>query len=136
MTVARIAPSIVISKMMIRFGHQANVGRPPTLIGHDVSVTHARPNAAAIPISPPPQAIHQIQLSLSMWPNSKSSIGCAVRMVIWRSVNPDARSRFTACWADWPSEYRPYTAFISAGPRADALRLPAERAWAASDQQP
>jgi hypothetical protein len=29
--------------MMIRFGHHANVGRPPTFIGHEVSVSHARP---------------------------------------------------------------------------------------------
>src|SRR5262245_64871029 len=70
MTVARIAPSIVSSNVMIRFGHQANVGRPPTLIGHDVSVSHESPSALAMPISPPAHAIHQIHVARSIRPNS------------------------------------------------------------------
>ena len=62
--------------MMIRLGHHAKIGSPPTLIGHDISVSQVRPSAVAIPTSPPPQAIHHIHVALSRWPNSKSSIGC------------------------------------------------------------
>ena len=35
-TVARIAPSIVISNMMIRFGHHATIGMPPVFSGHEL----------------------------------------------------------------------------------------------------
>ena len=40
-TVVRIADSIVISKMMTRYGHHATIGMPPTLIGQarEVPVT-------------------------------------------------------------------------------------------------
>ncbi len=38
MTVARMLPSIVISNMMIRFGHQATIGMLPVGSGHASSV--------------------------------------------------------------------------------------------------
>src|SRR6185503_12193084 len=63
-TVATIAPSIVSSKKMIRLGHHAKLGSPPTSICQDISVTHVRPSAVAIPTTAPPHAIHHIQVAL------------------------------------------------------------------------
>ena len=69
-TVARIEPSIVNSKIMMRLGHHAKVGSPPTFMGHDVSVSHDSPKPTAMPISPPRHASHHIQVALSISPNS------------------------------------------------------------------
>ena len=59
MTVARIAPSIVSSKMTIRFGHHATIGMLPVGIGQ-ASLGHARSatwRTAGRPV-PPAQAMY------------------------------------------------------------------------------
>src|ERR1700730_10418242 len=124
MTVARMAPSIVISNMMIMLGHHETIGMLPVVIGHDVSVIVVSQVAAARPANPPALAMYQIQVSLSISLNSKSSIGSPLITVIPLSAMPAARRPLTARWADSPSGYNAYTAFMGTSPRAHARAKP------------
>src|SRR5262249_49501318 len=106
-TVETIAPSIVVSNMMMIFGHHATIGIPPTTSGQRVSVNSANRNPATSPNAPPPAAIQKIQVCLYRWLNSYSSYGCDVTTVIEPSGTPSRRSSFTARCAAPGSEYKP-----------------------------
>src|SRR6266849_1894972 len=96
MTVARIAPSIVSSNMMIMLGHHDTIGMLPVEIGHDVSVIVVSQAPPASPANPPALAMYQIHVSLSISLNSKSSIGSPLITVIPLSATPAARRPLTA----------------------------------------
>ena len=104
-TVARMPPSIVISNMMIRLGHQATIGMLPVTSGHARSVMVVSQIATSRPMKPPTPAIACIHVALSRWLNSYSSIGSADMTVMSRSATPAARRPLTARCAASGSAY-------------------------------
>ena len=87
---------IVISNMMIRFGHHATIGMFPVRSGHASSVMRVSQVENARPTMPPANAIHPIHVALSRCANSCSSNGSADRMVMRASAIPAARRPSTA----------------------------------------
>ena len=84
-TVVRIAPSIVSSNMMTRFGHQATIGMPPSSSGHARSV----PTVRSTPTDQADDAADGGEPEercgdLSRWLNSKASNGSTRSTVMSR----------------------------------------------------
>src|SRR5438309_1940510 len=117
-----MAPSIVISNMTIRFGHQATIGILPVGSGQASCVIRVSHVAIRNPTRAPPLAMYHSHVFLPILLNSYSSNGSALMTVMSRSATPAARKPMTARSADAPSAYSAYKALMlmRASPPGDA----------------
>ncbi len=101
-----MAESIVVSKMITRFGQCATIGMPPVGRGHARSVVAVSQAAKRSPATPAAPAIQNIHVARSRWLNRCPSNGSDEMTVISASATPASCSRSTAACAASGSEKR------------------------------
>src|ERR1043166_4366490 len=87
-TLANTTPSMVNSKMTMRFVQFVIMGMPPVLISQIFCVIAVSAYPVPIPINPPSAAIHVIQDLRSLCANSCSSWGSEESTTMSRSLTP------------------------------------------------